>query len=74
MKPEGLPNYHVEPPLDIFPVAKTQSTLNNGIESANVFETQNTDLIVELAIEVPENEREEYEDHHDDRTESARTL
>lgn len=46
-KKSRVPNYHVEPPIDIFPVAETHPTLNNGNESANVLETQNTDLIVE---------------------------
>ena len=51
-KKSRVPNYHVEPPIDIFScnwntVAETHPTLNNGNESANVLQTQNTDLIVE---------------------------
>ena len=58
MKPESPPNYQVEAQLEISPVAETQPKLNNAIESDNVFETQNTDLIEELAMEVPKNEGE----------------
>lgn len=58
MKPESPPNYQVEAQLEISPVAETQPKPNNAIESDNVFETQNTDLIEELAMEVPKNEGE----------------
>ena len=33
----------------------------------DILQTQNTDLIEELAMEVPINKEVEYEDHHDDR-------
>ena len=55
----------------IIPNRKNCKLKKSDIESASVFETQNTDLIVEYAMEVPENEGENYEDHHNDRTETA---
>ena len=71
IKPEGLPNYQVKPPLDMFPVAETHPTPNNAVGSDTVSETEDIDLIEELAKEVPENEGEEYEDNQDDRIENA---
>ena len=70
IQPESLFNYQVKPPLDILPVAETQPMPNNTIGNDNVLGTQKTDLIKELAMEVPENEGEEYDGHCDDCTET----
>ena len=43
IKPEGLPNYQVKPPLDMFPVAETHPTANNAVGSNTVSETENID-------------------------------